>query len=107
MCIISTLPSQTKFHQASLNSFLVISGSRFQPTEGQTDGQLCKPIVPFRVNMGRGLVSHSYMGLEARWFGNNKGADQHAHPCSLTSTLVICLLESVKPRLAMSENSIF
>ena len=34
--------------------------------EGQTDGPKCKPIVPFGVNTGRGLVSYSYMGLEAR-----------------------------------------
>ena len=40
-------------------------------------------------------------------FGNNKGADQPAHPRSLISAFVIPLLESTISRLAMSEISIF
>ena len=32
------------------------------------------------------------------WFGNNKGADQPAHPRSLISTFVIGLLESIISR---------
>ena len=40
-------------------------------------------------------------------FANNKGADQPVHPHSLISTLVICLLESIISKLAMSEISIF
>ena len=42
-----------------------------------------------------------------RWFANNKGADQPAHPRSLISTFVIRLLERIISRLAMSEISIF
>ena len=38
---------------------------------------------------------------------NNKGAGQPAHPRSLISTFVICLLESIISRFAMDENSIF
>ena len=40
-------------------------------------------------------------------FANNKGADQPAHPHSLISTFVICLLESTISRLATSEFSNF
>ena len=36
-------------------------------------------------------------------FANNKDTDQPAHPCSLISAFVICLLESIIYRLAMSE----
>ena len=42
-----------------------------------------------------------------RGFANNKGADQSAHPCSLISAFVICLLESIISRLATGEVSIF
>ena len=37
-----------------------------------------------------------------RWFANNKGADQTAHPRSLISAFVIRDLESIISRLAMS-----
>ena len=37
----------------------------------------------------------------------NKGTDQPAHSCSLISTFVIRLLESIVSRLAASEISIF
>ena len=52
------------------------------------------------------------MGLDAKkpvlgGFANNKGADQPAHPRSLISAFVICLLESIISRLATSEISIF
>ena len=53
------------------------------------------------------------MGLEGKnktclWgFVNNKDADQPAHLRRLISTFVICLLESIKARLATSEISIF
>ena len=40
-------------------------------------------------------------------FANNKGADQPAHPRSLTNTFVIRLLESILSRLATNEISIF
>ena len=40
-------------------------------------------------------------------FENNKSADQPVHPCRLISTFVICFLESIISRLAMSEISIF
>ena len=42
-----------------------------------------------------------------RGLANNKGADQPAHLCSLTSTFVIPLLESIISRLATSEILIF
>ena len=42
-----------------------------------------------------------------RWFVNNKDADQPGHLCSLISAFVICLLESIIPRLATSEISYF
>ena len=42
-----------------------------------------------------------------RWFANNKGADQPAHPRRLTSAFVIRFLESIISKLATSENSIF
>ena len=42
-----------------------------------------------------------------RGLGNNKGADQPAHLCSLTSAFVIRLLENIISRLATSEISIF
>ena len=42
-----------------------------------------------------------------RGFSNNAGADQPAHPRSLTSAFVICFLESIISRLATSEISIF
>ena len=41
-----------------------------------------------------------------RGFANSKGADQPGHQCSLFSTFVICLLESIVSRLATSEISI-
>ena len=41
------------------------------------------------------------------WFGNNKGADQPAHPCSLISAFVIRLLEIIISRLATNEISFF
>ena len=40
-------------------------------------------------------------------FVNNKGADQPAHPCSLISTFVICLMESIISTLDTSEFSLF
>ena len=40
-------------------------------------------------------------------FANNKGTDQSAHPCRLISTFVVHLLESIVPKLATSEISIF
>ena len=42
-----------------------------------------------------------------RWFGNNKGTDQPAHPRSLISAFVIRFLESIIFRLATSEISNF
>ena len=42
-----------------------------------------------------------------RWFANNKGADQPAHPRSPISAFVIRLLKSTISRLATSEISIF
>ena len=42
-----------------------------------------------------------------RWFANNKGADQPAHPRSLISASVIRFLKSIISRLATSEISIF
>ena len=42
-----------------------------------------------------------------RVFANNKGADQPAQLCSLISTFVICLLESMISNLAISAISIF
>ena len=39
-------------------------------------------------------------------FANNKGADQPAHPRSMISTFVICLLKSIISRLATSEISL-
>ena len=41
------------------------------------------------------------------WFGNNKVVDQPAHPCSLISPFVICLLESIISKLATSKILIF
>ena len=38
-----------------------------------------------------------------RWFANNIGADQPAHPRSLISAFVIRFLESIISRLATSE----
>ena len=38
---------------------------------------------------------------------NNIGEDQPAHPHSLTSTLVICCLESTISKLAISKIAIF
>ena len=42
-----------------------------------------------------------------RGFANNKGADQPAHLRELFSAFVVCLLESIISRLAMSEILIF
>ena len=42
-----------------------------------------------------------------RWFSNNEGADQPAHPRSLISAFVIRLLESMISKLATREISIF
>ena len=42
-----------------------------------------------------------------RWFANNKGADQPAHPRSLISAFVIHLSKSIISRLITSEISIF
>ena len=39
-------------------------------------------------------------------FANIKGADQPAHPCSLSSTFIISLLESMISKLATSKISI-
>ena len=54
----------------------------------------------------------SYMGLDtgksvSGGLRTKKSADQPAHPCSLSRTFVIRLLESVICRLARSEISIF
>ena len=38
-------------------------------------------------------------------YGNNKGADQPAHPHSLISTFVVCCLDSILPLLAIAEIS--
>ena len=40
-------------------------------------------------------------------FASNKGADQPGHPCSLITTLVICLLESIISKFAPGEISFF
>ena len=42
-----------------------------------------------------------------RWFANNKGADQPAHPRSLISAFVIHLLESIISTLATNKLSFF
>ena len=42
-----------------------------------------------------------------RWFANNQGADQPAHPRSLISAFVIHFLEGIISRLATSEISNF
>ena len=42
-----------------------------------------------------------------RWFANNKGADQPAHPRSLISTFVFRVLESILFKRATSEISTF
>ena len=42
-----------------------------------------------------------------RGFANNTGADQPAHPRSLISAFVICVLESTISTLATSEISVF
>ena len=42
-----------------------------------------------------------------RWFANNKGADQPAHPHSMISVFVIHLLERVISKLAASEILMF
>ena len=42
-----------------------------------------------------------------RWFANNTGADQPAHPRSLINAFVIRFLESIISRLAISEISNF
>ena len=42
-----------------------------------------------------------------RWFANDNGADQPAHPCSLISAFVICLLESVIFKPAIGQISLF
>ena len=42
-----------------------------------------------------------------RWFENNKGADQPAHLCSLISTFVIRLWESVISKPAIGKISLF
>ena len=42
-----------------------------------------------------------------RWFTNNTGADQPAHPRSLISTFIIRLMESILSGLATNEISIF
>ena len=36
---------------------------------------------------------------------NNKGADQHAHPCSLISTFVVLCLDSTTPLVVIFEIS--
>ena len=36
-------------------------------------------------------------------YADNKGADQPAHPRSLISTFVVCLLDSIIPLVSMSE----
>ena len=38
-------------------------------------------------------------------YANNKGATQPAHPCSLTSTFVVCCLDSIIPLVFISEIS--
>ena len=42
-----------------------------------------------------------------REFANNKGANQPAHPCSLTSAFFVRSLQSIIFKLASSEISIF
>ena len=36
-------------------------------------------------------------------YGNNKGADQPVHPCSLISAFVVCCLDSIISILAISK----
>ena len=51
------------------------------------------------------------MGLDMRnlssGFENNKGTDQPAHPCRLISAFIIHSLESIIPKHATGEISIF
>ena len=58
-----------------------------------------------------GITTHN-LGLNMRkpvysGYANNKGADQPGHPHSLISAFVICFLESIVPKLATGEISIF
>ena len=60
-----------------------------------------------------GIFTVNYnMGLDARkpclrWFANDTGPDQPAHPRSLISAFVIRLLESIICKLATGEISTF
>ena len=53
------------------------------------------------------LLVNQYMNTCLRWFANNQGADQPAHPHSLISAFVIRLLKSIVSRLSTSEISHF
>ena len=53
------------------------------------------------------LYGHRREKTRLRGLANNKGADQPAHPRSLISAFVICLLESIILKLATHEISFF
>ena len=54
-----------------------------------------------------GLYGQRHEKTCLRWFANNNGADQPAHPHSLISALVIHIMESIICKLATSEISVY
>ena len=72
---------------------------------------VCGLVLCFEITLKGKKNKHVTYGLDARksclqGFGNNKGADQPAHPRSLISAFVIRLLESIICKLATGEISI-
>ena len=65
-----------------------------------------KPLLCFIITFTVTIWASTRENLSSM-FANNKGADQPAHPRSLISAFVICVLKSIVSRLAMSKISIF
>ena len=65
--------------------------------------------MPIKINYRSSALLFSHVTIKWVFEGlrNNKGADQPAHLCSLISTFVIQLLESIIYKLVTSEISIF
>ena len=70
---------------------------------------MVEPFIPVRIyySVGFDTMGPRREKTCLRGFTINKGADQPAHPRRLISALVIRLLESITPRLATREISMF
>ena len=111
-------------HDQSPRKYGTGPGSISRPLDQQSDSHLLPDMLPTALRGMLEITYHrsnvfkfSYSKITSiqsygprcektclRGFGNNKGADQPAHTCSLISAFVIRLMESIISRLATNEN---